>query len=81
MGGGDVDDIDRVVGDQLLIRSVAASDGVPLSELGGTVSIASCDSHDLVTVGEADVVGQLLSDPAGAQDAPPDRSSRPSCLP
>ena len=71
----DVDDVDLSVGDQLLVRPVGAFESVAGGERCGTVERARPDSDDLLAGVCPQCVDEVVRDPPGRKDAPPQRRS------
>ena len=82
MRGGDVDDVDLVVVDQLPVGTVGAGDAVPGGEGFGPVARSRADRDQFGVRYVPEVAGNLVRDPAWPGDTPThcvhaDQPSRP----
>jgi hypothetical protein len=72
VGGGDVDDVDGGVGDQLVVRAVRRRGAVPVREGPGALGTPGADGGEPGAGRERQVGGEAVGDLAGGEDAPAD---------
>ena len=77
MRGGDVDDVDVGIGDELLVAAMCSGDPGLLREDSGAVVAAGADSDDLLAGVGLQRGDEPLGDPAGPHHAPPQNRSGP----